>query len=369
MGGGASPLNTGGGMSGGQTQTPSMGTSPFSSVNSTTQQDMMRGGSGMPFGQRLGQLGFGGQQTTSAPMQNPFQPQQQPLSFEQWRAQPRMQDQQFRTPEQQRQLDLQGYQQYVSGTDNMQVAQPVPLQNPFQPDSSMVAEEYPTVSHFGDMQYRPQRYDPIAAERNYYAQMAQQRRPQQPPPMQNPFQPQQPSYMQDPEYQGYQKQIGDLQRQMQEYMQKAPMYQQMRDLESKMIPFQQRHQQQEMQRMQQMQAMQQRQFQQPSPFRRGQFQQPTGIQGLMGMLGGRGGMQQPRMTMDMPQTNQPMETLPTSFPQTFGREQQYTVPAYSANYKNVSRAALAAREAAAKAAQEAASPAAPAYEQYYGGGL
>lgn len=286
MGGGSSPLNTGGGMSGGQTQTPSMGTSPFSSVNSTTQQDMMRGGSGMPFGQRLGQLGFGGQQMAVPGAFNPSE-----------------------------------FMNYGR-----------------QPDSSMVAEEYPTVSHFGDMQYRPQRYDPIAAERNYYAQMAKQRRPQQPPPMQNPFQPQQPSYMQDPEYQGYQTQIGDLQRQMQEYMQKAPMYQQMRDLESKMIPFQQRHQQQEMQRMQQMQAMQQR-----------QFRQPMGLQALMGQLRGRP-VPQPRMAMDMPQTNQPMETLPASFPQSFGREQRYANP--SADYRSVNRVAQVAP----------AAPAAPAVE-------
>ena len=123
-------------------------------------------------------------------------------------------------------------------------------------------------------------------------------------PMQNPFQPQQPSFMQYPEFQGYQTQLGDLQRQMNEYMQKAPMYQQMQDLQGKMAPFQQRYQQQ------QMQQMQQRQFQQPSPFRRGQFQQPMG---LMGLMGGRGGMQQPRMSMDMPYARGFASELPTYF--------------------------------------------------------
>ena len=120
-----------------------------------------------------------------------------------------------------------------------------------------------------DMQYRPERQQPFGGQ---FGQ-----------PMQNPFQPQQPSFMQDPEFQGYQTQMQDLNRQMNEYMQKAPMYQQMQDLQGKMAPFQQRYQQQQMQQMQQ-----------PSPFRRGQFQQPAGLQGLMGMLGGRGGMQQPQ---------------------------------------------------------------------------
>ena len=186
------------------------------------------------------------------PMQNPFQQQpQQSLSFDQWKKQPRIQDQQYRTPEQQLQRDQQDYQKYLSGTGGMQ----------------------------------------------------------SPPPMQNPFQPQQPSFMQDPEYQGYQTQANDLQRQMNEYMQKAPMYQQLQDLQGKMAPFQQRYQQQQMQQMQQMQR--------PSPFRRGQFQQPAGLQGLMGMLGGRGRtvmpQAQPRMSMDMPQTYRHMEALPQNF--------------------------------------------------------
>lgn len=289
MGGGASPLNTGGGMSGGQTQMPNFATpnmqryetnepfslahGPFSSVNSTTQQDIMGrrgGGSGMPFGQRLGQLGFGGQQMAVPGAFNPSQ-------FMNYGRQ--------------------------------------------QPDSSMVAEEYPTVSHFGDMQYRPQRYDPIAAEQNYYARMAQQY--QQPQPMRNPFQPDPSMVAEEYPAQSY----GDMRYRPQPYN-----------------PYQQ-----------QMQQM--RQFQQPSPFRGGQFQQrfapyQSGLQSLMGQLRGRPASRPAGMQ--------------AAFPQSFGREQRYSVPAYSADYSGMSSATRAAMEAeVAKAAQEAA----PAYEQYYGGGL
>jgi hypothetical protein len=108
--------------------------------------------------------------------------------------------------------------------------------------------------------------------------------------MQNPFQPQQPAFMQSPEYQGYQTQMQGLQQQMNDYMQKAPMYQQIQDLQGKIHEYQRRQQQ----------PMQQQMMQRPSPFRRGQFQQPMG---LMGLMGGGGGMPQPRMSMDMPQRN------------------------------------------------------------------
>ena len=49
-----------------------------------------------------------------------------------------------------------------------------------------------------------------------------------------PQQPQQPAYQSNPDFQAYQKQEQDLGRQMNEYMQKAPMYQQLQDLNSKM---------------------------------------------------------------------------------------------------------------------------------------
>ena len=95
--------------------------------------------------------------------------------------------------------------------------------------------------------------------------------------MQNPFQPQQPAFMQSPEYQGYQTQMQGLQQQMNDYMQKAPMYQQLQDLQGKMQGYHDNYARQQQQQM----------MQRPSPFRRGQFQQPMG---LMGLMGGRGGM-------------------------------------------------------------------------------
>jgi len=57
--------------------------------------------------------------------------------------------------------------------------------------------------------------------------------------LQRSQQPQQPSYMNNPDFQAYQKQEQDLGRQMNEYMQKAPMYQQIQDLQGKMRGFQQ----------------------------------------------------------------------------------------------------------------------------------
>ena len=316
MGGGSSPFNTGGGMSGG-----------FGGGQQTSSPTNF--GPMVNYGQGNGG-GFGGGQQNNASLlmypqnQTPYtgNPNQ---TFNNlmgglggWsggQQQPSMPS--FATPGQQSQ----------SPTTSPQVEAPIshfgdmqyrPQQ---QPDPATVASEYTTP-------YRPQR-QPDPAITQYMPQRHRQQQPemmmsdmryrperQQPfggqfgQPMQNPFQPQQPSFMQDPEFQGYQTQMQDLNRQMNEYMQKAPMYQQLRDLENKMAPFQQRHQQQEMQRMQQMQAMQQRQFQQPSPFRRGQFQQPMG---LMGLMGGRGGMQQPRMSMDMPYARGFASELPTYF--------------------------------------------------------
>jgi len=50
---------------------------------------------------------------------------------------------------------------------------------------------------------------------------------------------QRPAYMDNPDFQAYQKQEQDLGRQMNEYMQKAPMFQQMQDLQGKLRGFQQ----------------------------------------------------------------------------------------------------------------------------------
>ena len=149
-----------------------------------------------PYGMQQMQNPFGGQQL--GPNQSPgygmnqFQQQQQPnqlQSFEQYRATPRMQDQQFRSREQQLQEDQKGYEAYKN--------------------------------NFGQPQGQQQLQNPNG--------------PFQPTPMQMP-QPmgQRPAYMDNPDFQAYQKQEQDLGRQMNEYMQKAPMFQQMQDLQGKM---------------------------------------------------------------------------------------------------------------------------------------
>jgi hypothetical protein len=50
---------------------------------------------------------------------------------------------------------------------------------------------------------------------------------------------QRPAYMDNPDFQAYQRQEQDLGRQMDEYVKKAPMYQQLQDLQGKMRGFQQ----------------------------------------------------------------------------------------------------------------------------------
>jgi len=77
----------------------------------------------------------------------------------------------------------------------------------------------------------------------------------------------QPAYMQDPEFQGYQKQQADLGQQMQDYMKKAPMYQQLQDLQGKMQGVQTKYA--------------------PQPM--------GGLSGLAGLLGGR-----PQFAQQMP---------------------------------------------------------------------
>jgi len=116
----------------------------------------------------------------------------------------------------------------------------------------------------------------------------QQQTPQplgQPFGMQNPFQPPQPAFMQDPEFQGYDTQMKDLHRQMQDYVEKAPMYQQIQDLQKKMSGFQQRYNQQ---------AMPQQAF--PTPQPQYEQQQLAGLQSLLGMLGGMGSRSRPAIT-------------------------------------------------------------------------
>jgi hypothetical protein len=296
MGGGASPLNTGGGM---MAEPQVIDPSRFTNYG----QGNVGGFGGQQFGQQPSNLmtpkqffdgGF------KDPRFNPYQPQQQTGLLNDSVSRSQMS------------RDLSGQ----------------------QPDTS-------TVSHFGDMQYRPQ----LGQQPNPFG-----------PAMRNPFQPQQPAYMQDPTFQSYHTQAQDLSRQMDEYMRKAPMYQQLQDLQGKMRGYQQQYQQpqmasdmryrggmdynpQEQQRHQAMYAQQQAlrqqmmgQRQQPSPFRQGynpyqrQVPQNAGLAGLY-----------------------------AAFPQSFGREQRYSVPAYSADYSGMSsatRAALAAEAAAAAKATQ-----------------
>jgi hypothetical protein len=74
--------------------------------------------------------------------------------------------------------------------------------------------------------------------------------PQQQQQFQNPYQPQQqpqrPAFLDNPEFQGYKKQNDELNRQMNDYMRQAPMYQQLQDLQSKMQGFQKQYEPQGM---------------------------------------------------------------------------------------------------------------------------
>ena len=94
-------------------------------------------------------------------------------------------------------------------------------------------------SYMGNMGQMASQQADIAAQRQY-AQPGQDYRtvsPQQISQMQN----QQPAFLQDQEFQGYRQQQEDLSRQMNEYMQKAPMYQQLQDLQGKMRGVQDRY--------------------------------------------------------------------------------------------------------------------------------
>jgi hypothetical protein len=220
-------------------------------------------GGGSPFGMQQ-QQPYGMQ-----PMQNPFGGQQQqpnqPQSFEQYRATPRMQDQAMRSPEQQLQQDQQAYQNYRNSFGQPQGQQQ--MQNPFDqqaaqafmrhqqmgpdPSSDINPGQQPMSQRVwaSNKQFQPGT-DIDAAYRNYTNSFNPQpgAANQMPEPMGQPgaegFPPapgarQQPSYMNNPDFQAYQKQEQDLGRQMNEYMQKAPMFQQLQDLQGKLRGFQQ----------------------------------------------------------------------------------------------------------------------------------
>jgi hypothetical protein len=178
-----------------------------------------------------------------------------------------------------------------------------------QPDNSMMSHlgnaQYRPADMESDMQYRPERQQPadMYSDTQYRPdgrggsgipfghlfQRALGGGGQPPLPDQQPGR---PAFMQSPEFQGYQTQMRGLQQQMDEYVRKAPMYQQLQDLHGKMQGYQQRHIGQLQQQQAMQQAMQRQMMERQSPFRQNPYQQRFGggIQGLMGMLGGRGGM-------------------------------------------------------------------------------
>jgi len=100
---------------------------------------------------------------------------------------------------------------------------------------------------------------------------------------------QRPAFLDNPDFQAYQKQEQDLGRQMNEYMQKAPMYQQMQELQSKMRGFQQPQQGQMQNPYGNIDQMQQQRNMQDQARQQQMWQQATQEDARRGM------------TMDMPQ--------------------------------------------------------------------
>jgi hypothetical protein len=226
MGGGSSPLATGGGMN---SQPPAM-TAYASPPPANGNQNLAPGGFGggqqafsptelgpmlnygqgngggqqtpsfaMPYMQQpLG--GFGGQQPVapffgspvqqspyaSAPAPAPAQPdlstamghyqqpqvEQQPVSFEQWRAQPRMQTQEFNTPERQLQKDQAAYQNFL--------AQQRQYGAPGQDYRTVTPQQIQERQQIQARQAQMARTGMMGPEQQYYARMAEQQQSQQP---------------------------------------------------------------------------------------------------------------------------------------------------------------------------------------------
>jgi hypothetical protein len=237
--------------------------------------------------QQRGVLGQGGQQ------QQPNQPQ----SFEQYRATPRMQDQAARSPEQQLQEDQKSYEAYKNNFGQPQGQQQ--MQNPFDQQAAQAFMRHQQMGQLGAANQMPQ---PMG---------------------------QRPAYMDNPDFQAYQKQEQDLGRQMNEYMQKAPMFQQLQDLQGKLRGFQQPQQgqmqnpygnidQMQQQRNMQDQARQQRMYEQATQddMRAAVMPNQSGYQGQMGDTGFRA------MPAVMPQQPDPgmMDALTLHSAETYGNQ-------------------------------------------------
>jgi hypothetical protein len=107
------------------------------------------------------------------------------------------------------------------------------MQQPQQPFGMQQPQPYgmqQMQSPFGGQQLGPNQ-SPGYGMNQFQQQQQQQQMPQQGG--------QRPAYMDNPDFQAYQKQEQDLGRQMNEYMQKAPMFQQIQDLQGKLRGFQQ----------------------------------------------------------------------------------------------------------------------------------
>ena len=131
----------------------------------------------------------------------------------------------------------QGMNTMFGGGSPFGMQQQQPMQNPFGQMGALSSPGY------GANQFRQQQQmgqqGPIRQDMSSMGQLGAAN--QMPQPMQQPGQQmgQRPAYMDNPDFQAYQKQEQDLGRQMNEYMQKAPMFQQLQDLQGKLRGFQQ----------------------------------------------------------------------------------------------------------------------------------
>ena len=164
-------------------------------------------------------------------------------------------------------------------------------------------------SYMGNMGQMASQQADIAAQRKY-AQPGQDYRtvsPQQISQMQN----QQRAFFQDPEFQGYRQQADDLSKQMNEYMQKAPMYQQLQDLQGKMQGVQGRYASNPYAGSMGPGAVDlTQQRAQPAVMPRNPIQQLGGVGGLATLLGGHSRLLQERPTPFPNQVQPAQATIP-----------------------------------------------------------
>jgi hypothetical protein len=125
----------------------------------------------------------------------------------------------------------QGMNTMFGGGSPFGMQQQQPMQNPFGQMGALSSPGY-GANQFRQQQQMGQQQGPIRQDMSSMGQLGAAN--QMPQPMG-----QRPAYMDNPDFQAYQKQEQDLGRQMNEYMQKAPMFQQLQDLQGKLRGFQQ----------------------------------------------------------------------------------------------------------------------------------